>query len=186
MMAPYSRGPPAPPAELGAAPRRPGTGKCRCRFPGCESRRVDLHHIQYWSNGGRTKLANLISLCKYHHLLVHERGYLIAARPRTARSPSPGRMAGLSSGEPCAAGRGRKEIEGCHDADITSGRDQAAGHAERLDLDHAIYVCFANARTPQERRDQRDQAEDSGLFRPTKWVVEMSDWVQRIREHTAA
>src|SRR5580658_1256688 len=23
--------------------------KCRCRFPGCESRRVDLHHIQYWS-----------------------------------------------------------------------------------------------------------------------------------------
>jgi hypothetical protein len=28
--------------------------KCRCRFPGCESRRVDLHHIVYWSNGGRT------------------------------------------------------------------------------------------------------------------------------------
>ncbi len=53
--------------------------KCRCRFPGCESRRVDLHHIQYWSNGGRTKLANLVSLCKYHHMLVHERGYLIAA-----------------------------------------------------------------------------------------------------------
>jgi len=31
---------------------------CRCRFPGCESRRVDLHHIQYWSNGGHTKLDN--------------------------------------------------------------------------------------------------------------------------------
>jgi hypothetical protein len=24
---------------------------------------VDLHHIQYWSNGGRTKLDNLVSLC---------------------------------------------------------------------------------------------------------------------------
>ena len=28
----------------------------RCRYPGCESRRVDAHHIRYWSNGGQTKL----------------------------------------------------------------------------------------------------------------------------------
>ena len=41
---------------------------CRCRFPGCESRRVDLHHIQYWASGGRTDLGNLVSLCKYHHM----------------------------------------------------------------------------------------------------------------------
>jgi HNH endonuclease len=40
---------------------------------------MDLHHIRYWSNGGRTKLDNLVSLCKYHHMLVHDRGYLIAA-----------------------------------------------------------------------------------------------------------
>ena len=52
---------------------------CRCRFPGCESRRVDLHHIQHWINGGRTSLNNLISLCPYHHRLVHERGHLIAS-----------------------------------------------------------------------------------------------------------
>jgi hypothetical protein len=74
--------------DLGRRRRRPNAAlrraarerdKCRCRFPGCESRRVDLHHIQYWSNGGRTKLDNLVSLCKYHHMLVHERGYLIAA-----------------------------------------------------------------------------------------------------------
>jgi hypothetical protein len=24
---------------------------CRCRFPGCDSRRVDLHHVEYWSKG---------------------------------------------------------------------------------------------------------------------------------------
>ena len=36
----------------------------RCRFPGCESRRVDLHHIRHWINGGRTDLDNLISLCR--------------------------------------------------------------------------------------------------------------------------
>ena len=54
---------------------------CRCRFPGCESRRTDLHHIQHWINGGRTDLDNLISLCPWHHKVVHDRGYLIAASP---------------------------------------------------------------------------------------------------------
>jgi len=53
----------------------------RCRFPGCESRRVDLHHIRHWINGGRTDLENLVSLCPWHHQLVHDRGYLIAAPP---------------------------------------------------------------------------------------------------------
>ena len=76
--------------DLGRRRRRPNAAlrraarerdKCRCRFPGCESRRIDLHHIQYWSHGGRTSLDNLISLCKYHHMLVHDRGYLIAAGP---------------------------------------------------------------------------------------------------------
>ena len=76
--------------RLGRRRRRPNAAlrraarerdKCRCRFPGCESRRVDLHHIVYWSHGGRTDLDNLVSLCKYHHMLVHERGYLIAAGP---------------------------------------------------------------------------------------------------------
>ena len=157
---------------------------CRCRFPGCESRRIDLHHIQYWSHGGRTSLDNLISLCKYHHMLIHDRGYLIAARPGggftffrpdgTGIPPSP------------ALPQPEGTIEDCHDVGITPETIIPPWYGERLNLDDAIYACLANARTPQERRDQRDQAEDSGLFRPTKWVVEMSDWVQRIREHTAA
>ena len=42
---------------------------------------MDLHHIQHWINGGRTDLANLISLCPWHHKVVHDRGYLIAAPP---------------------------------------------------------------------------------------------------------
>ena len=54
----------------------------RCRFPGCESRRTDLHHIRHWVNGGRTDLDNLISLCPWHHKVVHDRGYTIAASPR--------------------------------------------------------------------------------------------------------
>ena len=73
--------------DLGRRRRRPNAAlrraarerdHCRCRFPGCESRRVDLHHIVHWTHGGRTSLGNLVSLCKAHHTLVHERGYLIA------------------------------------------------------------------------------------------------------------
>jgi hypothetical protein len=76
--------------DLGRRRRRPTSAQrraarerdhCRCRYPGCESRRTDLHHIRYWSNGGRTSLDNLISLCKRHHMLVHDRDYLIAAGP---------------------------------------------------------------------------------------------------------
>jgi 5-methylcytosine-specific restriction endonuclease McrA len=51
-----------PPAALRRAVRE--RDRCRCRFPGCESRRVDAHHIKYWSNGGETTLANLVSLCQ--------------------------------------------------------------------------------------------------------------------------
>ena len=49
--------------DLGRRRRRPNAAlrraarerdHCRCRFPGCESRRADLHHIQYWSHGCRT------------------------------------------------------------------------------------------------------------------------------------
>jgi hypothetical protein len=58
-----------------------------CRFPGCERTRfVDAHHIRHWSRGGATNLENLVSLCRRHHRLVHERGYTLSlddrGRPR--------------------------------------------------------------------------------------------------------
>jgi hypothetical protein len=44
-----------------------------CRFPGCSfTRYVDGHHVQHWANGGETKLANLVTLCRFHHRQVHE------------------------------------------------------------------------------------------------------------------
>jgi len=49
-----------------------------CRFPGCTHRRyVDGHHIEHWAEGGETKLRNLVSLCRFHHRLVHEGGIRI-------------------------------------------------------------------------------------------------------------
>jgi len=44
-----------------------------CRFPGCtHTRFVDGHHVQHWARGGKTRLSNLVSLCRFHHRRVHE------------------------------------------------------------------------------------------------------------------
>jgi Domain of unknown function (DUF222)/HNH endonuclease len=47
-----------------------------CRFPGCERHRhTQAHHIEHWIDGGKTKLDNLVTLCLYHHRLLHEGGF---------------------------------------------------------------------------------------------------------------
>ena len=155
-----------PSAALRRAARERDT--CRCRFPGCESRRIDLHHIQYWSHGGRTSLDNLISLCPYHHRLVHERGYLIAAAPGgtfTFYDPA-GTVIPPSPALPQPEGT----IEGCHDADITPDTIIPAWYGERLDLDYAIYTCFANAdyqaRHPGQHPTAAPQEPDAESWRP--------------------
>jgi len=49
-----------------------------CRFPGCTFKRyVDGHHVRHWADGGETKLSNLVTLCRFHHRLVHEGGATI-------------------------------------------------------------------------------------------------------------
>jgi hypothetical protein len=57
----------------------------RCRFPGCESRRTDLHHIRFWANGGQTKLENLVCLCRRHHALIHDTDTRLPAAARRHR-----------------------------------------------------------------------------------------------------
>jgi hypothetical protein len=42
----------------------------------------------------------------------------------------------------------------CHDADITPGTIIPPWYGERLDLDYAIYTCFANAEYQARQRNQ--------------------------------
>ncbi|HET9691481.1 MAG TPA: DUF222 domain-containing protein [Acidimicrobiales bacterium] len=43
----------------------------RCRWPGCERRTVDVHHVLPWEDGGSTDVANGVLLCPRHHTLTH-------------------------------------------------------------------------------------------------------------------
>lgn len=45
-----------------------------CRFPGCcvPASKTHAHHIQHWMHGGKTDLANLVSLCGFHHRRLHD------------------------------------------------------------------------------------------------------------------
>lgn len=52
-----------------------------CRFPACGARAfTQVHHIEWWRNGGRTDLDNLVLLCSFHHRLVHEHGWTVYMR----------------------------------------------------------------------------------------------------------
>ncbi len=52
-----------------------------CRFPGCNVRVGEGHHVRHWAQGGPTTLSNLALLCRRHHRSVHEDGYQIEREP---------------------------------------------------------------------------------------------------------
>jgi len=45
-----------------------------CVHPGCRAPAdwCDVHHLVEWEHGGVTDLANLVLLCRRHHVVVHE------------------------------------------------------------------------------------------------------------------
>ncbi len=75
------------PIDIGRA-RRQYTGAARtavvlrdggCAFPGCDRppRWTEIHHIQYWAQGGRTDRDNGVALCSHHHRLIHRAEWTI-------------------------------------------------------------------------------------------------------------
>lgn len=53
-----------------------------CRFPACEQTRwLHCHHIIQWADLGPTNLDNLVSLCGFHHRLIHNYDWTIAGDP---------------------------------------------------------------------------------------------------------
>ncbi len=49
-----------------------------------------MHHIEFFRNGGKTSVNNLLPLCETHHHLVHEGGWILtmtSGRVATWRRP---------------------------------------------------------------------------------------------------
>ena len=118
-----------------------------CRFPGCQARHCDAHHVRHWAAGGATRLDNLVRLCRHHHRAVHEEGFRVTldpdgttrfcrpdGRPLPAAPPAP-----RWDGPPLAPSIAKVEAAG-----ITI--DPQAGlphwHGERLDEVWAIDVLW--------------------------------------------
>ena len=56
-----------------------------CAIPDCEVifDHCNVHHIEYWENGGSTDLNNMVPLCSRHHHAAHEGGWKLKLDPET-------------------------------------------------------------------------------------------------------
>ena len=138
-----------------------------CRFPGCDrSRFVQAHHIRHWADGGETTLDNLVTLCSFHHRLVHEGGYGVRVRgdaieftrPDGRVIPPAGRAhegcfrgnTSAKSGDACAA-NGAQRLKAFNTArglaiDANTARCRWGG--ERMDYNIAIdALCWEAGHT---------------------------------------
>jgi hypothetical protein len=130
----------------------------RCRFPGCESKLCDAHHVQHWADGGPTRLDNLVLLCRRHHRAVHEEGFTVEllsvtdggarffrpdGRPLPDVPPAP-----TWAGTALAATNMRLKTAG-----LTIDPDSATPdwRGERLDLNWAIRVLHPATADPPHR-----------------------------------
>jgi hypothetical protein len=125
-----------------------------CCFPGCTFKRhLDAHHVDHWADGGKTNLANLVSLCRNHHRSVHEGGIVI--KPRAGggwRFFRPDGREFDSGGIEPAAPYEWTALHHTHAAaglQITSDTAACRWRGERMDLGLAVSVlCERAAATP--------------------------------------
>jgi hypothetical protein len=123
-----------------------------CRFPGCEGRFTQGHHLRHWAAGGPTTLGNLALLCRRHHRAVHEEGYQVAREPDGAlrfSRPDGRELPAVPApptlpADPVAALRAEHETRGLHlhpwTAEVWAG--------DRLDLGWALDVLHPLANIP--------------------------------------
>ncbi|MGH7723587.1 MAG: DUF222 domain-containing protein [Candidatus Dormibacteria bacterium] len=112
-----------------------------CRYPGCAvpAAATEGHHLVHWVDGGRTDLANLVSLCRFHHHRHHEGAFRMVPGDDGA-----GRRGGrlrfeTAAGRPIGVPRLRNTVT-LDSAGITPRTAAAADGGRSLDLDHTILV----------------------------------------------
>ncbi len=131
-----------------------------CRYPGCGVPADDTegHHVVHWADGGWTELANLVSLCRFHHHRHHEGAFRIvggdegaAARGDFRFETADGRVIGVRRtgvGADHAALRDSVPLG----AGITPTTPAAGSGGASFDLDHTIVVVAGNIANAAARR----------------------------------
>ena len=122
-----------------------------CRFPGCNIRFGQGHHVRHWAQGGPTTLSNVALLCHRHHRAVHEEGYQIERlsdgalrfrRPDGRPLPEVPPAAAVPA-DPVGALRARHVADGLR---LHARTGLAGWLGERLDVGWAIDVLHPLAR----------------------------------------
>ena len=62
-----------PNVEVVSDPFLKNTNMCTIRPPSW----CDVHHIRHWEDGGETSLSDRVLLCRRHHHLIHEEGFIV-------------------------------------------------------------------------------------------------------------
>ena len=120
-----------------------------CRFPGCTNTRfVDGHHIEHWADGGETSLDNLVLLCRHHHHLVHEGGFVCEKslngainfkNPREQALESSPRMPGVAANDDIQQWLDREFFEASIDSETCAAKWQAG---TQMDWHAAVGALF--------------------------------------------
>jgi hypothetical protein len=149
-----------PPAIRRAlAARDPG-----CQFPGCTfTSFLDAHHVEHWAHGGETKLTNLVTLCRWHHRLVHEGE--IQVKPRSSGgwrfSKADGQEFHPVDADALMEYEGT-EIETDHRArglSITANTAATHWRGERMDYDLAVFLLCDKAERETPDRETPDRTD---------------------------
>ncbi|WP_229052356.1 HNH endonuclease signature motif containing protein [Aeromicrobium sp. Leaf350] len=44
----------------------------QCAAPGCTNTHLEIHHVNWWSQGGKTNIDELVGYCECCHMLIHQ------------------------------------------------------------------------------------------------------------------
>ena len=112
-----------------------------CRFPGCDRNAglTQVHHVEWYENGGTTNVDNGALLCVFHHHLVHEGGWRLTMDPATRRVTvvSPGEARILTSdprGPTCRRATATREPD-AGAASVAGGRSAMADTSDERATD---------------------------------------------------
>ncbi len=119
-----------------------------CRFPGCDLLgRHQVHHMVHQEHGGPHAVENLITLCAFHHRVVHERGYRIELLMGETIVHRPGRTPVTNAPIPAPDGPDLTTLH--HLADLAIAEETITGHWDGTRLRHddlSWAIAFLNAR----------------------------------------